>query len=29
VEGWVVPRRRVRIGKARLLWLVARCSVLG
>ena len=29
VEGWVAPRRRVRIGKARLLWLVARCSVFG
>jgi presqualene diphosphate synthase len=29
VEGWVAPRRRVRIGKARLLWIVARCSVFG
>ncbi|MEA2807271.1 MAG: presqualene diphosphate synthase, partial [Rhodospirillaceae bacterium] len=29
LEGWVAPRRRVRIGKARLLWLVARCSVFG
>jgi len=29
VEGWVTPRRRVRIGKARLLWIVARCSVFG
>jgi phytoene synthase len=29
VEGWVAPRRRVRIGKPRLLWIVARCSVLG
>jgi len=28
-EGWVAPRRRVRIGKPRLLWLVARCSVFG
>ena len=29
VEGWVAPRRRIRIGKARLLWLVARSSVFG
>jgi presqualene diphosphate synthase len=29
VEGWVAPRRRVRIGKPRLLWIVARCSVFG
>jgi len=29
VEGWVAPRRRVRIGKARLLWIVACCSVFG
>jgi presqualene diphosphate synthase len=29
LEGWVSPRRRVRIGKARLLWLVARCSLFG
>jgi phytoene synthase len=29
LEGWVAPRRRVRIGKARLLWIVARCSVFG
>ncbi|MEA2848611.1 MAG: presqualene diphosphate synthase [Rhodospirillaceae bacterium] len=29
LEGWVAPRRRIRIGKARLLWLVARCSVFG
>jgi squalene synthase HpnD len=29
LEGWMAPRRRVRIGKARLLWLVARCSVFG
>ena len=28
VEGWAPPRRRVRIGKPRLLWIVARCSVL-
>ena len=27
--GWMPPRRRVRIGKLRLLWIVARCSVLG
>jgi phytoene synthase len=29
VEGWAPPRRRVRIGKAHLLYLVARCSVFG
>lgn len=29
VEGWVAPRRRVRIGKRRLLWIVARCALLG
>jgi phytoene synthase len=29
LEGWVAPRRRVRIGKPRLLWIVARCSVFG
>jgi squalene synthase HpnD len=29
LEGWAAPRRRVRIGKARLLWIVARCSVFG
>ena len=29
LAGWVAPRRRVRIGKARLLWIVARCSVFG
>ena len=29
VEGWAPPRRRVRIGKPRLLWIVARCSVFG
>jgi phytoene synthase len=28
-QGWVPPRRRIRIGKPRLLWLVARCSVFG
>jgi phytoene synthase len=28
-EGWVAPRRRVRIGKRRLLWIVARCALLG
>jgi presqualene diphosphate synthase len=28
-EGWLPPRRRVRIGKMHLLYLVARCSVLG
>ena len=28
-EGWVPPRRRVRIGKPHLLYLVARCSVSG
>jgi phytoene synthase len=27
--GWKPPRRRVRIGKPRLLWLVARCCVFG
>ena len=29
VEGWAPPRRRVRIGKFRLLGLVARCCVFG
>ena len=29
VEGWVAPRRRVRIGKRRLLWIVVRCALLG
>jgi phytoene synthase len=29
VQGWVAPRRRVRIGKPRLLWIVARCTVFG
>jgi phytoene synthase len=28
-EGWVPPRRRVRIGKPHLLYLIVRCSVLG
>jgi phytoene synthase len=28
-KGWVAPRRRVRIGKRRLLWIVARCCVFG
>ncbi len=28
-EGWAPPRRRVRIAKPRLLWIVARCSVFG
>jgi presqualene diphosphate synthase len=28
-EGWTPPRRRVRIGKPYLLYLVARCSVFG
>ena len=28
-EGWAPPRRRVRIGKPYLLYLVARCSVFG
>ena len=28
-EGWAPPRRRVRIGKPRLLWIVARCCLLG
>jgi len=27
--GWAPPRRRVRISKPRLLWIVARCSLLG
>jgi phytoene synthase len=29
VEGWAPPRRRVRIGKPRLLWIVLRCSLFG
>jgi squalene synthase HpnD len=28
-DGWAPPRRRVRIGKLRLLWIVTRCSVFG
>jgi phytoene synthase len=28
-QGWTPPRQCVRIGKARLLWIVARCSVFG
>ena len=28
-EGWAPPRRRVRIAKPRLLWIVVRCSVFG
>jgi phytoene synthase len=28
-EGWAPPRRRVRIGKPRLLWIVARCCLRG
>jgi phytoene synthase len=27
--GWAPPRRRVRIAKSRLLWIVARCILLG
>jgi presqualene diphosphate synthase len=29
LQGWAPPRRRVRISKPRLLWIVARCSLLG
>ncbi|WP_395714977.1 presqualene diphosphate synthase HpnD [Reyranella sp.] len=29
VEGWAPPRRRARIGKPHLLYLVVRCSVFG
>ena len=29
VAGWQPPRRRIRIRKRRLLWLVARCCVVG
>lgn len=29
IEGWAPPRRRVRIGKLHLLYLVVRCSVFG
>ena len=28
-EGWAPPRRRVRIGKPRLLWIVLRCCLFG
>ena len=28
-EGWAAPRRRVRLGKPHLLYLIARCSVSG
>jgi phytoene synthase len=28
-KGWAPPRQRARIGKARLLYIVARCSVTG
>jgi presqualene diphosphate synthase len=28
-EGWAPPRRRVRIAKRRLLWILARCILLG
>ncbi|MGE3651468.1 MAG: presqualene diphosphate synthase HpnD [Reyranellaceae bacterium] len=28
-EGWAPPRRRVRIGKPHLLYLIVRCSVFG
>ncbi len=28
-EGWTAPRRRVRLGKPHLLYLVIRCSVFG
>jgi squalene synthase HpnD len=28
-EGWAPPRRRARIGKPRLLYIIARCCVLG
>jgi len=28
-EGWTPPRRRVRIAKPRLLWIVVRCILLG
>jgi squalene synthase HpnD len=29
VQGWAAPRRRVRIAKPRLLWIVVRCILLG
>lgn len=28
-QGWLPPRRRVRIGKRRLLWIVMRCLLPG
>jgi phytoene synthase len=28
-QGWVPPRRPVRLGKPRLLWIVAHCCVFG
>jgi len=28
-QGWAPPRARARISKPRLLWIVARCSLLG
>jgi phytoene synthase len=28
-QGWAPPRRRARIGKPRLLWLVLRCGLFG
>jgi phytoene synthase len=28
-QGWAPPRRRVRIAKPRLLWIVVRCALLG
>jgi presqualene diphosphate synthase len=28
-DGWAAPRRRVRLGKPHLLYLIARCSVSG
>jgi phytoene synthase len=27
--GWAPPRRRVRVAKPRLLWIVMRCILLG
>ncbi len=29
VQGWTPPRRHVRIGKRRLLWIAVRCILLG
>ena len=28
-QGWAAPRRRVRLAKPRLLWIVVRCILLG